>query len=320
MRDMDVLLDRLEGFVNTAVELPSTALNADALAARMDVLERAIELLRIRTGRFTNSLSMEKFLEYDIRAVQNDSGTQLQLARVDRKTVSSIVTRLDHHSQGELQGPLLSLLLHQTAKEARISDVLSHLLEKIRTQLLPGDVESTRTGVPRIVTTIRTAARSLRLHGLLSESGRSRYRTWEVSVLGAIVGATVYPTLTVLPLPPAGTAGCVVGPYGSSTALTKNIGDALLRLRKPEEAAKILATIFLNEKEVFDSFAQAAAIIEGFCQQFAPDVAHSKRPRLNIAAGQQIVSDQLGRLRKSLEPLKVRDEISRSLAIRRLLE
>jgi hypothetical protein len=41
------------------------------------------------------------------------------------------------------------------------------------------------------MTTTRSAARAMRLHGLLTDSDRTAYKTWELSVLGLLVGAVL---------------------------------------------------------------------------------------------------------------------------------
>ena len=60
--ERDDALESLASFVESAIQIDSATRWSTTLAEKLDVLERVIELLRLRTGKVVNSLRVDELL------------------------------------------------------------------------------------------------------------------------------------------------------------------------------------------------------------------------------------------------------------------
>ncbi len=176
------LLHDLERLVEDLVVVePGT--DGHDLATKLDILERVVELLRLRGGRVRNERSVGALLGGGLAVQHNGSGGALRIvvgASGSRYGVDKPRT------PDELHVPLLLYLLRDRNAGERIGDDLQHFILSIVNDLGPADVETTETGVMRIATTTRMAARALRHFGLIRDSDETRTKTWDLTLLGIL--------------------------------------------------------------------------------------------------------------------------------------
>jgi hypothetical protein len=184
------MLAALESFVEDVVRIRGLGEpDAGDLARKVDVLERVVELMRLRSGVMENRLRMEELLGRGLQVSRGGDGAVRLLVGGGAVTGRAGWRSRGGRTQTEMQVPLILYLLITYRSPRTINNLLVDFLSEARAWLSPSDVETTRTGVMRAMTTTRSAARALRLHGLLTDSDRTAYKTWELSVLGLLVGA-----------------------------------------------------------------------------------------------------------------------------------
>lgn len=178
---------------------------ADDLQSRLEVLERVVELARLSTGEVENRLPTRALLT---AGLSFDVGAERISVGVPGKNSPDLATGWpapDARNPMELQTPLLLYLVHNHRRDAAVADLIHDFVRLIRPSLRPEDVETTRTGVTRVVTNTRLAARTLRTWGLLRYTQAEAYKTWELSHVGIIVamalalrGTTFSPVVRML--------------------------------------------------------------------------------------------------------------------------
>lgn len=154
----------------------------DDLGQTLDVLERIIEVLRIKYKCRENNLSFEKFIQGSVSA-KNDA--------------------LDYYAPNEynllgsgtasirLQPKLLMYLLLYHNQSYKIYDIIDQFINKIWDELEFIDFKKTRTGVTRCFTNTRFAANTLREYGFLKYTQEEAYKTWVLSLPGFLVASKV---------------------------------------------------------------------------------------------------------------------------------
>ena len=147
MTERDSLLDRLELFVDQGVHIGPWRGETEDLAAKIDVLERVVELLRLRTGHVINKLSMEDLLRSGILVERSSAGTLVLRVASGDGTHEIRSHTPDGWKQSELQVPLVLFLFAPHPQPHSIHDLIAAFLAKIQESLSPADVETTKTGV-----------------------------------------------------------------------------------------------------------------------------------------------------------------------------
>jgi hypothetical protein len=268
-------LDELEAFVDATVHIGAWDAPSAQLGQKLNVLERVIEVLRLRTGQLNNDLAMKDLLASGLSVERGAAGRPILHVRSGYrgKTVSSHTP--DGLTQFELQVPLIHFLLHQHRRGWRIGRLIPSFLGEIQSALSPADVETTKTGVTRVVTTTRSTARTLRLHGLFADSHRTAYKTWELSTLGLLVGLHLYDRGASTKIAPRALQWPGTKRFGGSDFLTEAVASTLNDLADPLIVAQILARACTPNREVFSTFDQVVSIVTLFCERFAK--AHDRR-------------------------------------------
>jgi len=152
------------------------------LQNKLDILERAIESLRIHCKCIENPLPLETFIQGHMDVDQNT----LQYYFPSR-----------HASLGsgtppiQLQPILLLFLLIYHRRSYQVYDIISGFIHKLWDQLEFLDFKKTQTGVIRCFTNTRFAAHTLRDYGFLKFTKREAYRTWVLSLPGFLVASKV---------------------------------------------------------------------------------------------------------------------------------
>jgi hypothetical protein len=262
--EREALMNGLAAFIEQVVVLTNPPQSsADALGVKLDVLERLIELLRLIHGSVGNKQRIEDLLSHGLEVSRSSMGG----LRV-RVGVNATQLRLPGwpapggRSQAELQVPLMLYMFVTYRKKRAISDLLVDFLEELRPWLSPSDVESTRTGVMRVMTTTRSAARALRLHGLISDSQRTAYKSWELTVLGLVVAALLIEREgTSLEMQPRGLRVTSGGRFGASNHLTEPLSKIARELHDPRNVTRALHRVCSPNREVFPTFDRVVGII-----------------------------------------------------------
>jgi hypothetical protein len=175
--------------------------NGEALA--IDLLARAIEAYRIQTGRLENRVSFEWFLQ-----------GHLELG--DERLHFSAPAQFHDFGSGTppivLQPTLLVFLLLHHDRHRQVLDAIEAFIASEWDQLESLDFKRTRTGVLRCVTNTRFAANTLRKYGLLKFTRREAYKTWVLSLPGALLAAELAPRIGLLLKPCEPTRGVDLHP------------------------------------------------------------------------------------------------------------
>lgn len=312
----NALLTALETFVHEVVDLGPLEGRDDPLRTKLDVLERIVELLRIRSGWSTRRVRIHELLNAGI-AVEEDlfGNLTLRVGRGDRRAMWNWPVVHDHKER-ELQVPLLIYMLYYHRAGTRIGDLLVEFANLIRDQLAPGDAESTETGVTRIMTTIRDAAATLRYWGLLTDSPKLKHRRWELSVFGILVAVRLYERGYRLELPRRWPDNTWPPPRGGGFLLAQPVREIVRELSDPTVVANTFMRICGPNCAVFDTFGPAIDAVLDYCEYLAR-LGDEKRPpigvlRLRAEAMMKAVSDVV-------PPSALAEDLAKHFAIEELL-
>ena len=178
------LLGDLEALVHRVVDSGAPP-DEYSLQDKLNLLERVVELLRLRTGDVENEVSVDGMMK---RFESADPALRTLRFGPKEPRLGRPNAILWFHPYA-LQLPLMLHLVGNWERKQRIHDLVRDFVKGMREHLNPGDVERTKTGVTRIVTNTRFAARAFRLSALLQVSDDVAYKAWELTHLGLLVGA-----------------------------------------------------------------------------------------------------------------------------------
>src|SRR5689334_10292047 len=142
----DPFLDQLEALVEGGVHIGPWTSDGGKLREKLDALERAVELLRLKTGHVSNGLPMHDFLGRGLAVSRGAAGSPMLHVTDDGDNPFSTACRPDGFKQSELQAPLIIFLLRQDLDRTPIRTTISGFVEDIQPYLSPADVETTKTG------------------------------------------------------------------------------------------------------------------------------------------------------------------------------
>ena len=176
-------LRKAEALIDQIVQVDYSGKTANDYELKLNLLERTIELIRIKRKSLFNPLSFEEFIQSDILSDRD----QLRY---------SLPEKVDNLGSGtrpiQLQPKLLLFLLIYHKEQYRVIDIISYFINKIWDYLRTIDFKKTETGVIRCYTNTRFAAKSLREYGLLRYGKDEAYKTWILSLPGFLVGSVVF--------------------------------------------------------------------------------------------------------------------------------
>lgn len=174
--------ERAEILIDHLIQVDGSSGNESGLDLKLDVLERMIELLRIRNRRLKNELPVEEFLQGDVCY----GGDHLRFTLPhEMKDLGSGTEPI------RLQPKLLLFLLIYHRRAYRVLDIIEGFVDKVWDHLDVLDFKRTETGVFRCYTNTRFAANMLRDYGLLKFTQREAYKTWVLSLPGFLVASLV---------------------------------------------------------------------------------------------------------------------------------
>jgi len=268
----DQLLSVLETFVHQAVEIGPGAGLPDTLQARLDVLERVAELLRLRAGWSEHRIPIERLIEAGMDIETGQAGaTVLRVGVPSRTSTGQQWQPPDERTQGELQAPLLLYLLRRRHTGMRVGNLILEFVNALRPYLSAADVETTETGVTRVMTTARIAARTLRDYGLLTDTKATAYRTWQLSLLGVLVAVRLQDGKHTLAMEQRQRAvSDPAGPFGGTNMLAAPVREAMSRLADPAQVVGTLQRLSEPNTGAFDTVGPALDALATYCARLEP--------------------------------------------------
>lgn len=313
------VIERLERFVNDIVEIDPAPMPEQALARKLDVLARVVELLRLGSGRSDNRTSMDEMLERGLDVFPS-SASQLVVhvgGRAKARAVGAGRSRLP----SELQECLLLHLLHRRSRSGSIGDDLHEFVVAIRDDLAPRDVESTRTGVMRIATTTRDAARVLRMHGLVRDNDETRGRRWDLSLLGVLTAVEVGGAGRGGALPPLAAYEHTVSRFGEGDRLAASLETTIARFGDPGVVAGAIRRLCSPDSDVFPTFDVVVHALVEFCRSL---VVHWQAldARASILTSKDVraaADEMLRTIQDSVPAGLFAEEVNKSLALDQLI-
>lgn len=154
----------------------------DSLERKIEVLCFALEELKFARGGDTDEISFEQYVQSELKIR-------------DSKLIVSAPPKLQDVGSGtspiQLQAPLLLFLLLNHKERYQVLEIIKHFIGEVRGQLKFLDFKKTKTGVTRCFTNTRFAANVLRDYGLLRFTKQEAFKTWELSLAGFLVAASL---------------------------------------------------------------------------------------------------------------------------------
>jgi len=177
-----IYFEQLKQLIDEWIYIEGDPPDCENFKDKLDILDRALESLRVKYRYIENKLPLEMFVQ----------GQALK----DKSTLRyCFPPKYDVLGSGtppiQLQPMLLLFLLIYHKRSYHIYDIISGFIEKIWDQLEFLDFKKTQTGVVRCFTNTRFAANTLRDYGLLKFTRNEAYKTWVLSLPGFLVASKV---------------------------------------------------------------------------------------------------------------------------------
>ena len=174
-------LVKIHGKPHSQQQLFQDQKHKSELANKLDLLERAIELVRIRYRCLDNNLDFDEFIQGRITA---NSDQLLYSAPANFKRNRPGTAPI------YLQPKLLIFLLYRyNNEELKVYDIINNFVKLVWNQLKLLDFVKTKTGVMRCFTNTRFSANKLREYGMLKFTKQEAYKTWVLSFTGIMVAS-----------------------------------------------------------------------------------------------------------------------------------
>ena len=189
----DTLLEIIEKYVRSSGYINHYE-GADTIQYKIDLLERTLEILRIKIKHLENNLPMEDFIQ---GRLEIDDNCLHYIVPKEPETMGSGTAPI------LLQPKLLMFLLFRHHRGYyKVYDIIDSFIHTLWDYLEPLDFKRTRTGVIRCFTNTRFAANTLRQYGLLKFTKREAYKTWVLSLPGILVASKLVenPNLEMPPI------------------------------------------------------------------------------------------------------------------------
>jgi len=173
---------KAEALIDQIVQVDRGSVWDSDLDLKLDLLERTIELIRIKRKKIKNKFQFEDYLQSDLFA--DDRSIRFSLPE-NPKSLGSGSCSIYY------QPKLLLFLLLYHREKYQVINIIELFIDKIWDDLKTLDFKKTDTGVFRCYTNIRFAAKTLRDFGLIRFTRKEAYKTWELSLLGFLVASIV---------------------------------------------------------------------------------------------------------------------------------
>ena len=174
----------LENLINKLVSVNGYQIDDKNIQSlRVDLLERALEIWRIKNKHLENSIDFEKFYQ-GYFSINNNS--------IHFSAPEKVLDVGAGTPPIRLQPKLLMFLLLYHKHSYSVYNIIENFIDKIWDNLkIPLDFKKTQTGVFRCFTNTRFAALTLRDYGLLKFTKKEAYKTWVLSLSGFLVASKI---------------------------------------------------------------------------------------------------------------------------------
>lgn len=250
------MIDResLQAFIDRVVILENFP-SSDSLDSKIELLCFALEELKYMRGSDSDEVSFEKYVQSEVSI----SGNKLLVsAPPEVRDIGS------GKSPIQLQSSLLLFLLLNHKERYQVLDIIRYFVDQLGDQLAFIDFKKTKTGVTRCFTNTRFAAKVLREYGLLKFTRDEAFKTWELSMAGILVAASILQQRAGQKCP-----WYVLGPArDGSFDLLREIRDACRGIASYDEFVARLALICEPDAAIFKTFEpalrQAFGLLQGY--------------------------------------------------------
>lgn len=172
----------LTGFLMQSITSAGYDYKSGDVQFKIDLLERALEVLRYEYKHLKNELPFEEFISGFVSLTHGRLNFAAPKKRTDIGTGTAAV---------RLQPKLLMFLLLYHRDYYKVFDIIDKFIEKIWDELQVVDFKKTQTGVTRCFTNTRFAATTLRDYGFLKYTNKEAFKTWTLSLPGFLVASKV---------------------------------------------------------------------------------------------------------------------------------
>jgi len=285
--NLNKISKNLSKFINLMVDVKDGDSQLDlfegenSLRLKIDILERAIETLRIEKKYIENKLPMEEFVQGSIEIVES----KIKYSAPNKSKCMGSGTK-----PIELQPKLLLYLFysHKNGHE-NVYDIINNYINIIWDHLDVLDFKKTRTGVHRCFTNTRFAAKTLREYGLLRFTQKEAYKTWVLSLPGILVASKVMETQT-WDLSPV-----IQGKYHFD--LHPDTRNAFDELQTYDKYVQRLASVCKPDTKVFIDFKEGSKRAYSLMADYWHNLQNSsistkERKKKSVAKLKQINQDQ----------------------------
>lgn len=246
--------DALEDLIDTVVVLPNVS-GPLSLNRKIALFGFVLEQLKYARGIDSEEVSFEEYLQSEIEV----SGGKLRIS-----APSEVRDIGSGKSPIQLQAPLLLFLLLNHQERYQVLEIIKYFIEQLGNQLSFVDFKKTKTGVTRCFTNARFAAKVLREYGLLKFTRHEAFKTWELSLAGFLVAASILQQRAAQNRP-----WYELGPArDGSFDLLPEIRDACREITSYDKFVACLSAICEPDASVFKSFQpvlkEAYALLQGY--------------------------------------------------------
>ncbi len=187
--EIEIFKKKFDGWIDSIISYDESKGLKNDFRTKIDLLERAIQLVRFHVGENENQLNYSDFLQLNI-SFGSDKIIFLPFSDPDSQNLYNVL--VEPHKPSEFQIPLALHLLVNHGKNKPVYDIIDSFISDIKPYLNPLDFDKTQTGVIRCFTNTRFAASGLRDQGLLKFTRKEAFRTWELSFVGILAAGFLY--------------------------------------------------------------------------------------------------------------------------------
>ena len=237
-------LEKLAGLIDLIVDFQDLGghLRDAKGQEKIDLLERALQALRILHRRPNNSLPLETFVQSEM--IVDEKGVLFRLPRFVENLGSGTPPI-------QLQPALLLFLLLYHRHKFAIYDIIEKFISLVWDELDFLDFKRTQTGVMRCFTNTRFAALKLRDYGFLKSTHDEAYKTWVLSLPGFLVASEVLDTGIKWTLPKF--------EHAKPFDLHPHIGTVWDKLQDYAQFIRVLERVCEPNVKVFSTFGDVLA-------------------------------------------------------------
>jgi len=292
--------EELKQLIDVWVSIEDNPSDRDNYQDKLDILQRALESLRIECRCIENKLPLETFIQGHARKEQN---TLCYRFPAKLGPLGSVTPPI------QLQPMLLTFLLLYHREAYAVYDIIEKFIDLIWDQLNILDFKRTKTGVIRCFTNTRFAAHTMRDAGLLRFTQREAYKTWVLSLSGFLVASVLlkWSKTDLEQYDYFFTQGSFLHP---------EIWEALNSIKTYDRFVDVLAQVCEPNTEFFSTFEhvlrQAYSLLENYWRIV-------QNPRLSMKERKEISMEHLKRLEETSEIEEFYSEFSKCVNIERLL-